>query len=106
MMISKEDRDDLKFAFPFLMSAVPAFLGFILAMLLLGEDCSLFGNPEGFQMCHTIPNDCCIDMMSVTFAQISFFLGFGVSGALMFLRWKKVSGSDSEISLFSSKFDG
>lgn len=92
-------KKELKTALPGFLSLTAFFLGSFFAIMILPENCKLFGNPEGLFMCDSIPNDCCGDMMRVTYAQIIFGLGIGLSIAPFILLWKKEEQKQSETEL-------
>lgn len=51
-----------------------------LALIILPQDCSLFGNAEGPFSCDAIPNNCCKDTGVYTLvAQIIFCVGIGLT---------------------------
>ncbi len=75
---------------------LPVLIGSLVALSILPENCNLFGNPDGPFMCDGIPNNCCKMTMAVTYAQIIFGLGAGLSvaAALIFTRNESRSRSD------------
>ena len=101
--MNKSDSKDLKNIFVILILLIPTIVGIVAPFWILPENCYLFGNPDGPFSCDAIPNDCCGDMMAVTYAQIIFWLGIGVSVASVAILWQKDSQRNSdEIKIFDN----
>jgi hypothetical protein len=90
-------KSELKNVLPLVGSLLPFFVGAIISLSILPESCSLFGNPQGSSVCHTLPMPgyCCVDMMRVFKAQIIF--GFGtVVSVSAFIAFSIILMKDSQ----------
>ena len=90
---------NLKQRFPYLIPLVPFFLGFIFRQRLCLKIVSFLEILMVRLMCDGFPNNCCKDMMAVTYPQIIFWLGIGLSVAPFVILWKKESQKQSDVEL-------
>jgi hypothetical protein len=94
--MNEKIKKELNTAIPYLIPLFTFFIGIYFSLVILPENCHLYGNPDGPFMCDAIPNNCCKDMMAVTYAQIIFWLGIGLSVAPFLILWKKESQEQSD----------
>ena len=101
--MNKSDSKDLKNIFVILLFLIPVIIGVVAPFWILPENCYLFGNPDGPFSCDAIPNDCCGNMMAVTYAQIIFWLGIGISVASVIILGLKEAQKDyeSDVEIFN-----
>ena len=100
--MNKLVKDELAAIVSVIVSILPFCIGTIVSLLILPENCSLFGNAEGPFSCDAIPNNCCGDKTAVSYAQIIFGLGVGLTFAacIMFTKKNSQENSDSQLKLF------
>jgi heme/copper-type cytochrome/quinol oxidase subunit 4 len=89
--MNKSVKDELAQIVSLIVSILPFCIGAVVSQLILPENCSLFGNAEGPFSCDSIPNTCCGDKMTVSYAQIIFILGIGLTVAACIICMKNES---------------
>ncbi|HEX9960042.1 MAG TPA: hypothetical protein VGB00_03870 [Pyrinomonadaceae bacterium] len=73
----------------------------ITALLILPENCGLLENdPEGVWLCHSIPNNCCVDKTGRFFARAVVFVGLSLTVAPYIFVWINARKSKDKFKLF------
>ena len=100
--MNKSVKDGFAVILSIIVSILPFCIGAIVSQLILPENCSLFGNVDGPFSCDGVPNNCCGDKMAVSYAQIIFGLGVGltVAACAIFTMKDSQESSDRQLKLF------
>jgi hypothetical protein len=89
-------NSEVKDAIPFFVPIILFVIFSLIALLILPQDCSLFGNYEGPFSCDAIPNNCCKDTGVYTLVdQVLFCIGIGLTIGTVIFYSKQQSSNQS-----------